>query len=97
MTPKPKTALQLRLDAFEELHRKTEPKIHAFVAEEGRFARLRKDAGALERKYRKRSKLEQRFRKTQQPALFGLLLGVKDMFHVDGFETHAGSRLPAKD
>ena len=30
-----------------------------------------------------------------RPDLFGLLIGVKDIFHIDGFQTFAGSRLPA--
>ncbi len=29
-----------------------------------------------------------------RPALFGVLVGVKDIFHVDGFPTTGGSRLP---
>jgi Asp-tRNA(Asn)/Glu-tRNA(Gln) amidotransferase A subunit family amidase len=31
---------------------------------------------------------------TSRPPLYGVLLGVKDMFRVEGFQTRAGSRLP---
>jgi Asp-tRNA(Asn)/Glu-tRNA(Gln) amidotransferase A subunit family amidase len=76
-----------RLAAFEELHKTREPRLHAFVAEKDRFGRLRREAAALARKYRKPEK---------RPALFGMLVGVKDIFHVDGFATQAGSHLPAR-
>jgi Asp-tRNA(Asn)/Glu-tRNA(Gln) amidotransferase A subunit family amidase len=82
-----KTGLMARLDEFESLHKKREPRIHAFVPESERFARIRREATALQRKYSDR---------TKRPSLYGLLLGVKDIFHVDGFDTHAGSRLPAR-
>jgi Asp-tRNA(Asn)/Glu-tRNA(Gln) amidotransferase A subunit family amidase len=39
--------------------------------------------------------LQRRFPEpAQRPVLYGALLGVKDLFAVDGFATHAGSRLP---
>ncbi|MEX2143190.1 MAG: amidase [Anaerolineales bacterium] len=82
-----KTGVQQRLDQFEEVHKKKEPRIHAFLPEDGRFKRLRREAAGLERMFRNQ---------TKRPALFGLLLGVKDIFHVDGFPTQAGSRLPAR-
>lgn len=82
-----KTGLMARLDEFEVLHKKREPRIHAFVPESERFARIWREAAALQRKYPDR---------TKRPSLYGLLLGVKDIFHVAGFETHAGSRLPAR-
>ncbi len=31
-----------------------------------------------------------------RPPLFGIPIGIKDIFHVNGFSTHAGSRLPPK-
>lgn len=82
-----KTGLMARLDEFEVLHKKREPRIHGFLPENERFARIRREAVALQRNYPDRAK---------RPSLYGLLLGVKDIFHVDGFETHAGSRLPAR-
>ena len=62
-----------------------EPRISAFVPEEGRFARLRREAGRL---------LAQHPDPAARPPLFGLPIGVKDIFHVDGFVTRAGSKLP---
>lgn len=79
--------LQERIASFEELFESREPRIHAFVVEKNRAQRLAKEAAALERKYRKPEK---------RPALFGLVAGVKDIFHVDGFATQAGSHLPAR-
>jgi len=63
-----------------------EPELLAFLPEEGRFKRLHTEFGELEKRF---PAVEGR------PALFGLPFGVKDIFRVDGFETRAGSRLPA--
>jgi Asp-tRNA(Asn)/Glu-tRNA(Gln) amidotransferase A subunit family amidase len=82
------TALLARLDEFEKFYADKEPHIHAFLEEPDRFARLRREALQLANKNRKPEK---------RGPLFGLLLGVKDMFQVDGFATHAGSRLPARE
>ncbi len=79
--------LNARLDEFEPLYANREPRVHAFVAEEDRFKRLRSQARRLARKHTSPEK---------RPPLFGLLLGVKDIFHVDGFPTRAGSHLPAR-
>lgn len=88
IAPRTKTsALQQRLDAFEPIYAAREPRLHAFIAEAERFRRLRREAAALERKNKKPAR---------RGMLFGLLLGVKDIFHVDGFPTQAGSRLPAR-
>lgn len=62
-----------------------EPEVVAFVPEPERFTRLRAEAEKL---YDLHPRVEER------PALFGLPVGVKDIFHVVGFETHAGSTLP---
>jgi len=62
-----------------------EPLIQAFLPEPGRFARLRAEASALSARYPDPA---------SRPALFGLPVGVKDIFHADGFETRAGSTLP---
>ena len=61
------------------------PQIQAFLPEEGRLARLRNDAQELRNRY---SPTEGR------PPLFGTLVGVKDIIHVDGYVTRAGSELP---
>lgn len=63
-----------------------EPSILAFLPEEHRFMRLQEDAGRLLLKYPDIVK---------RPILFGSLVGVKDIFQVEGFTTQAGSRLPA--
>ena len=63
-----------------------EAKIQAFVAEEDRFDRLRLDAGAL---------VDGHPGHAERPPLFGALLGVKDIFHADGFPTRAGTAVPS--
>lgn len=66
---------------------KVEPYTKAFLPEEDRFQRLNIDAFALELKYREAKNL---------PPLYGLPVAVKDIFHVKGFPTLAGSQLPSK-
>lgn len=73
------------LDRLEALFAEREPAVRAFVPEENRFERLRRDAEALRSRWPEPS---------DRPPLFGMPVGVKDIFHVDGFETRAGSRLP---
>jgi Asp-tRNA(Asn)/Glu-tRNA(Gln) amidotransferase A subunit family amidase len=79
------------LDLSEYIHRleetfeAREPEIHAFLPEAGRFARLQRQAEELLGAYPEPGK---------RPAMFGIAVGVKDIFHVDGFATHGGSRLP---
>lgn len=63
-----------------------EPSILAFLPEANRFERLCREAEALVSRFPDPE---------NRPSLFGMLLGVKDIFHVDGFATQAGSRLPA--
>jgi Asp-tRNA(Asn)/Glu-tRNA(Gln) amidotransferase A subunit family amidase len=64
-----------------------EPSVLAFIPEEGRFKRLLEDAHALVLDYPDLIK---------RPLLFGALVGVKDIFHVEGFITQAGSRLTSE-
>lgn len=73
------------LDRLEARFAEREPAVQAFVPEEGRFARLHREADALLAAY---PRLDRR------PPLFGVPVGIKDIFHVDGFPTTAGSRLP---
>src|SRR5207302_6667607 len=68
-----------RIDALE-------PHIHALLPEAGRRARLIGEAKALQERFPDPS---------TRPALYGIPFGVKDLFNVDGFPTHAGSQLPA--
>jgi len=77
----------VRIDQAEARFEMEEPRVRAFLPEEGRFERLREQA---------RSLLARAEWSERRPALFGVLVGVKDIFHVDGFETQAGSRLPAE-
>ena len=71
---------------LEGIFNENEPKVLAFVPEEGRFERLRREAQLL---------LDQYPDPTKRPPLFGIPIGVKDIFHVDRFPTRAGSKLPA--
>ncbi len=62
-----------------------EQNIQAFIPEENRFERLRRDAESLRERYPQPA---------ARPPLFGALLGVKDIFHADGFTTRAGADVP---
>ncbi len=62
-----------------------ESSILAFVPEEGRFDRLHREAEAL---------LGRCPQPETRPSLFGIPIGVKDIFHVAGLTTRAGSKLP---
>lgn len=73
------------IKACEEIDR-LDPKIHSFLPEPDRLQRLTKDAETLTQKYENKPK----------PPLFGLLVGIKDIFRVDGLPTQAGSRLPTE-
>jgi Asp-tRNA(Asn)/Glu-tRNA(Gln) amidotransferase A subunit family amidase len=64
-----------------------DPSIEALLPEPARRARLRAEALALQTRFPDPG---------SRPALFGVPVGVKDIFHVDGFETRAGSALPAR-
>ena len=73
------------LDRLEAHFAEREPGLQAFLPEAGRFERLR----------REERRLLTRWPDPQdRPPLFGLPVGVKDIFHVEGFETRGGSRLP---
>jgi Asp-tRNA(Asn)/Glu-tRNA(Gln) amidotransferase A subunit family amidase len=63
----------------------TEPKIEALLPEVDRRGRLLREAEALQRRFPDPA---------TRPPLYGVLLGVKDLFSVAGLTTHAGSRLP---
>ncbi len=76
------------LDTLASRYAEIEPWLQAFVTEEGRFARLRRERAALAERYPDPAR---------RPPLFGVAVGVKDIFHVDGFPTQAGSRLPAAE
>jgi len=61
-------------------------KIHSLLPERNRKKRLLAEAKALQEKYPKPN---------QRPPLYGVLVGIKDLFRVDGLPTKAGSKLPA--
>ncbi|HZC26789.1 MAG TPA: amidase [Actinopolymorphaceae bacterium] len=63
-----------------------DPGLHAFVDEPDRRGRVRAEARAL---------LDRWPDPDDRPPLFGVPLGVKDVLHVDGLPTLAGSRLSA--
>src|SRR5829696_7702500 len=64
-----------------------EPAILALLPEENRFARLKTEADTLALGYPDL---------VNRPPLFGAFVGVKDIFHVEGFTTQAGSALPSE-
>src|SRR5712692_12087901 len=64
-----------------------EPRIHALLPELGRRTRLLAEASTLREHFPDPA---------NRPVLYGILLGVKDLFNVDGFPTRAGSQLPAE-
>ena len=68
-------------------YQQREPMIEAFLPEPQRFDRLFEQAAELERLHPQ---------PINRPPLYGILLGIKDIFHVDDFDTHAGSKLPVE-
>jgi Asp-tRNA(Asn)/Glu-tRNA(Gln) amidotransferase A subunit family amidase len=62
-----------------------EPAVEAMLPEEDRLTRLHAEAVALADKYPDSDK---------RPPLYGLLVAVKDIFHVAGFVTRAGTAVP---
>ncbi|MCA9899597.1 MAG: amidase [Anaerolineales bacterium] len=73
------------LAKLEQRFNEREPDVLAFVPEDGRFPRLQQQAQDLLAKYPNPA---------DRPSLFGVPLGVKDIFQVEGFTTRAGSQLP---
>ncbi len=63
-----------------------EPQIQALLPEPQRRARLLAQAAELQARFPD---------PTRRPPLYGIPVGVKDIFNVDGFPTQAGSQLPA--
>ena len=73
------------LKSLEVRFQEAEAEIKAFVPAVDRFARLLDELEGLYESFPDPA---------TRPPLFGVLAGVKDIFQVDGFKTHAGSRLP---
>jgi len=63
----------------------TEPLVRALLPEVDRRSRLKADAAALQARF---------LNPADRPPLYGIPVGVKDTFQVDGFPTQAGSQLP---
>lgn len=80
-------ALLAYLHAMEMRFDRIESSLHAFVPEDGRFDRLRSEVAALAGRYPDPAR---------RPPLYGVLAGVKDIFHVDGFTTRAGTTVPSE-
>lgn len=73
------------IDQLQAHFEQVEPQVQAFMAEPGRFDRLRQQAAELAARYPTTS---------ERPPFYGLMLGVKDIFHVEGLPTTGGSQLP---
>jgi Asp-tRNA(Asn)/Glu-tRNA(Gln) amidotransferase A subunit family amidase len=74
------------LAGLEDYFNEREPAVRAFLPEANRFDRLRREAEELLARYPEPE--------ARRPPLFGIPIGVKDIFHVDGLPTRAGSQLP---
>lgn len=77
-------SLKAYLDQLEDRFHAENERVQAFLPELNRFERLRQEAARLEMSYPM---------PTSRPLLYGILVGVKDIFHAEGFPTKAGSRL----
>ncbi|MDR2735198.1 MAG: amidase [Spirochaetota bacterium] len=64
---------------------RSEPTINALVPETGRRERLLRQARELEKRFPEQDR---------RPPLYGICVGVKDMFRADGYKTTCGSNLP---
>ncbi|MCP4660416.1 MAG: amidase [bacterium] len=82
------TAILVHLDRLEPAFEEAEATIHAFLPEPRRFERLRREAPELVARFPDPAR---------RPPLFGIPVGVKDIFHIEGFTTRAGSRLPPEE
>ncbi len=76
------------LDRLEREVAGREPSLKALVEDTVSFPDLRRQAEEL---------VESFPDPASRPALFGVPVGVKDVFHVEGFPTRAGSRLPSAE
>lgn len=79
-------SLPLYIGQIQKRFELVEPHIKAFLDEQNRFDRLRQQAEQLESIIKNDD---------ERPPLFGIPVGIKDLFNVDGFETRAGSNLPS--
>src|SRR4051794_23928787 len=75
-------AVALTCDRIDE----ADPAVRAFVAEPGRRERLAAEARVVAERWKEPG--------DARPALYGVPVGIKDIVHVDGLPTRAGSALP---
>ena len=80
--------LETYLSELEARIARREPEVLAWVPEANRFERLRADARSLARSFPQAR---------ERPPLYGVAVGVKDVFRVEGFPTGAGSTLPVEE
>ncbi len=62
-----------------------DPELKTMLPEPERLGRLRTEAGALQARFPDPA---------DRPPLYGVLVAVKDVFHVSGFVTRAGTAVP---
>ncbi|MBA3944977.1 MAG: amidase [Herpetosiphonaceae bacterium] len=79
--------LDVYVDALCDRIEALEPDVQALLPEPERRARLQREAGSLRQRYPAPA---------ERPPLYGIPVGVKDIFRVDGFPTRAGSQLPSE-
>ena len=79
--------LSAHIDAICTRVASLDPEIDTLLPEPGRYDRLRKEAENLKERYPDPA---------ERPPLYGVLVGVKDIFRADGFLTQGGSLLPAR-
>ncbi|ADJ14786.1 amidase [Halalkalicoccus jeotgali] len=75
------------LATFEGRVERAEPRIEALLDEPARWDRLQREAGALEARFDDPA---------TRPPLYGVPVGVKDIFNVEGFPMKAGSTVPSE-
>jgi Asp-tRNA(Asn)/Glu-tRNA(Gln) amidotransferase A subunit family amidase len=73
------------VETIESRAEEVEPTIESLVPEEGRWERLREAAAELD---------DDETDVSDRPPLYGVPIGVKDIFHVEGLPTRAGSNVP---
>lgn len=78
-------SLEEYLDVLRERVTEVEPQIGALVSEPDRWGRIQQRAETLRQTCSASN---------DAPRLYGVPVGIKDIFHVDGLPTKAGSKLP---
>ena len=83
------------LDAVLARLEEVEPRMQAFVPEEGRRARLEAACAGLTERYPGKAAAGAGGAGSgvSRPPLYGVVVGIKDMFRVEGLPTRAGSKL----